>query len=67
MCRLRAPAAVGEADALATHAQFLAEKRIGFLLLTLGLISYLSGIVLKSLRGPALMGAIAGGLAILPS
>jgi len=57
-------AAVGEADALATHAQLLAEKRIGFLLLTLGLILYLSGIVLKSSEGPALMGAIAGGVAI---
>jgi hypothetical protein len=57
-------AAVGEADALATHAQLLAEKRIGFMLLTFGLIVYLSGIVLKSSEGPALMGAIAGGVAI---
>ena len=57
-------AAVGEADALATHAQLLAEKRIGFLLLTLGLILYLSGLVLKSSEGPALRGAIAGGVAI---
>jgi hypothetical protein len=41
-------AAVGEPDALSTHAQLLAEKRIGFLLLTLGLVLYLSGVVLKS-------------------
>jgi hypothetical protein len=38
-------AAVGEPDALSTHAQLLAEKRIGFLLLTLGLVLYLSGVV----------------------
>ena len=57
-------AAVGEPDALATHAQLLAEKRIGFLLLTLGLILYLSGNVLKSSEDVALMGAVAGGVAI---
>ena len=34
--------AVGEDDAIATHAQLLAEKRIGFLLLTVGLVLYLS-------------------------
>ena len=53
-------AAVGEPDALSTHAQLLAEKRIGFLLLTLGLVLYLSGIVLKSPEGLAMMGLIAG-------
>lgn len=57
-------AAVGERDALSTHAQLLAEKRIGFLLLTLGLIIYLSGIVLKSPEGLAMIGSIAGGVAI---
>ena len=56
--------AVGEPDALSTHAQLLAEKRIGFLLLTLGLVLYLSGIVLKSPEGLAMMGTIAGGVAI---
>jgi hypothetical protein len=56
--------AVGESDALSTHAQLLAEKRIGFLFLTLGLVIYLSGIVLKSPEGLALMGAIAGGVVI---
>ena len=56
--------AVGEPDALSTHAQLLAEKRIGFLLLTVGLVLYLSGIVLKSPEGLAMMGTIAGGVAI---
>lgn len=53
---------MGEPDALSTHAQLLAEKRIGFLLLTLGLVFYLSGVVLKSPEGLAMMGSIAGGV-----
>jgi len=56
--------AVGEPDALSTHAQLLAEKRIGFLLLTVGLGLYLSGLVAKSTEGPLLMGAIAAGVAL---
>ncbi len=40
----------------------LAEKRIGFLLLTVGLVLYLSGLVLKSPEGLAMMGTIAGGV-----
>ena len=36
------------------------QKRIGFLLLALGLVLYLSGVVLKSPEGPAMMGLIAG-------
>ena len=55
-------AAVGEPDALSTHAQLLAEKRIGFLLLSLGLVLYLVGVVLKSPEGLDLMGPIAGGV-----
>ena len=55
-------AAVGEPDALSTHAQLLAEKRIGFLLLTVGLVLYLSGVVVKSPEDPAMMGTIAGGV-----
>jgi hypothetical protein len=55
-------AAVGEPDALSTHAQLLAEKRIGFLLLTLGLVLYLSGLILKSAEGLAMMGLIAAGV-----
>ena len=53
--------AVGESDTLSTQAQLLAEKRIGFLLLTGGLVLYLTGLVLKSSEGSALMGAIAVG------
>jgi hypothetical protein len=53
---------VGEPDALSTHAQLLAEKRIGFLLLTLGLVLYLSGLILKSAEGLAMMGLIAAGV-----
>lgn len=62
-------AALGEPDALATHAQLLAEKRVGFLLLTVGLLLYLSGLVLKSSESTALVGtvaacAVAGGLVV---
>ena len=56
--------AVGEDDSISTHAQLLAEKRIGFLLLTVGLVLYLIGLVGKSPEDPALMGAIAAGVVI---
>ena len=56
--------AVGEDDAISTHAQLLAEKRIGFLLLTVGLVLYLVGLVGKSPEDAALMGAIAAGVVI---
>ena len=56
--------AVGEPDALSTHAQVLAEKRIGFLLLTVGLVLYLTGVVVKSPEDPAMMGTIAGGVVL---
>src|SRR5919112_664456 len=54
--------AVGEPDEISTHAQLLAEKRIGFLLLTVGLVLYLSGIVSKSSEELVLMATIAGGV-----
>ena len=57
-------AAVGEHDALSTHARLLAEKRIGFLLLSVGLVLYLAGVVMKSTEGLVLMGAIASGVVI---
>ena len=57
--------AVGESDAISTHAQLLAEKRIGFLFLTVGLVLYLSGLVLKSPEGLATMGIIAGGVVVV--
>lgn len=56
--------AVGEPDALSTHAQLLAEKRIGFLLLTVGLVLYLTGVVVKSPEDTAMMGTIAGGVVL---
>ena len=56
--------AVGEPDALSTHAQLLAEKRIGFLLLTVGLVLYLSGLVLKSSEGVVMMALVAGGVVV---
>jgi multisubunit Na+/H+ antiporter MnhC subunit len=56
--------AVGEPDAVSTHAQLLAEKRIGFLLLTVGLSLYLCGIVLKSPEETAMMAPIALGVVI---
>ena len=57
--------AVGEPDALSTHAQLLAEKRIGFLLLTVGLVLYLTATVLKSSEGAVTMGLVAGGVVIV--
>ncbi len=57
--------AVGEPDALSTHAQLLAEKRIGFLLLTVGLLLYLSGIVSKSSEETALMAGVGGAVVLV--
>jgi hypothetical protein len=56
--------AVGEDDALSTHAQLLAEKRIGFLLLTVGLVLYLSGLVSKSPEDGAMMTVVAVGVVL---
>jgi hypothetical protein len=56
--------AVGEDDALSTHAQLLAEKRIGFFLLTVGLVLYLTGLVSKSPEDGAMMAAIAVGVVL---
>ena len=57
--------AVGEPDAISTHAQLLAEKRIGFLLLTVGLVLYLSGLVLKSSESAATMATVAGAVLVV--
>ncbi len=57
-------AAVGEPDAVSTHAQLLAEKRIGFLLLTVGLVLYLTGLVLKSSEDLGIIGPVAGGAVV---
>jgi hypothetical protein len=56
--------AVGEDDAIATHAQLLAEKRIGFFLLTVGLTIHLTGVVLGSTEGTAPMALLAFGVII---
>jgi hypothetical protein len=51
--------ALGEKDAIATHAQLLSEKRVGFLILAFGLSVYLTGLVLKSPEGVWLMAIVA--------
>ncbi len=51
--------ALGEEDAIATHAQLLSEKRVGFLILAFGLSLYLTGLVLKSPEGVGLMAIVA--------
>ena len=56
--------AVGENDAIATHAQLLAEKRAGFFILTVGLVLYLSGLVIKSPEGTGTMVTLASGVVI---
>jgi hypothetical protein len=38
--------ALGAEDAIATHARLLSEKRVGFLILAIGLALYLAGLVL---------------------
>lgn len=50
--------AMGEPDAVSTHAKLLAEKRVGFVLLTAGLVLSLAALVLDSSEGAALMGAV---------
>ena len=57
--------AVGEPDAVATHAQLLAEKRIGFFLLTLGLVLYLTGLVLKSPEDTTALAPVAVGVVLV--
>ncbi len=57
--------ALGEDDAIGTHAQLLAEKRVGFFILTVGLVMYLAGLVLKSPEGVGPMAAVAAGVVIV--
>lgn len=54
--------AVGEDDAIATHAQLLAEKRIGFFILTAGITVHLVGLVIKSPEGLLPMAILAAGV-----
>ena len=51
--------ALGEKDVIATHAQLLSEKRVGFLILAFGLSLYLTGLVLKSTEGVGVMAIVA--------
>jgi hypothetical protein len=57
--------ALGEKDALATQAQLLAEKRVGFFFLALGLTLYLAGLVLKTTEGVWNMAALALGVVVV--
>jgi hypothetical protein len=59
--------ALGEKDAIATHARLLSEKRVGFLILSFGLALYLAGLVVgtsQSFVGMAIfaVGVLALGL-----
>ena len=51
--------ALGEKNVIATHAQLLSEKRVGFLILAFGLSLYLTGLVLKSTEGVGVMAIVA--------
>jgi hypothetical protein len=57
--------ALGEKDAFATQAQLLAEKRVGFFFLALGLTLYLAGLVLKTTEGVWNMAALALGVVVV--
>lgn len=57
--------ALGEKDAIATHARLLSEKRVGFLILAFGLALYLTGLVLRSSEGIAVMAGFAVGVLAL--
>ena len=56
--------ALGEQDAIATQAQLLAEKRVGFFVLALGLSLYLAGLVLKSTEGIWTMAVLGVGVVV---
>ena len=57
--------ALGEKDAIATHARPLSEKRVGFLILAFGLALYLTGLVLRSSEGIVVMATFAVGVLAL--
>ena len=57
--------ALGEEDAAATQAQLLAEKRVGFFILALGLSLYLAGLILKSTEGIWTMAALGVGVVVV--
>jgi len=57
--------ALGEEDAVATQAQLLAEKRVGFFTLALGLSLYLAGLMLKSTEGIWTMAPLGVGVVVV--
>jgi hypothetical protein len=54
--------ALGEKDAITTHARLLSEKRVGFLILAFGLALYLTGLVLRSSENFVVMAGFAVGV-----
>jgi hypothetical protein len=57
--------ALGEKDAIATHARLLSERRVGFLILAFGLALYLAGLVLGTSEGIVVMAVFAAGMLAL--
>lgn len=57
--------ALGESSAIATHAKLLAEKRFGFVLLTVGLVLSLVGLVADSGQHALLMSGMAAATVLL--
>jgi hypothetical protein len=57
--------ALGEKDAIATHARLLSEKRVGFLILAIGLALYLAGLVLGTSVSFVWMAVFAAGVLAL--
>lgn len=57
--------ALGEKDAIATHARLLSEKRVGFLILAIGLALYLAGLVLGTSESFVGMAAFTAGVLAL--
>lgn len=57
--------ALSEKDAIATHARLLSEKRVGFLILAIGLALYLAGLVLGTSESFVWMAVFAAGMLAL--
>ena len=57
--------ALCEKDAIATHARLLSEKRVGFLVLAIGLALYLAGLVLGTSESFVGMAVFAAGVLAL--
>jgi hypothetical protein len=57
--------ALGKKDAIATHARLLSEKRVGFLILAIGLALYLAGLVLGTSESFVGMAVFAAGMLAL--